>query len=60
MPYPDFEEFVASLNARRVRYLIVGAYAVGFHVRPRATKNIDVLMDPTPLDALKTLRTSSG
>jgi hypothetical protein len=51
LPYPDFEEFVASLNARRVRYLIVGAYAVGFHVRPRATKDIDVLIDPTPTNA---------
>jgi hypothetical protein len=43
--FPDFEEFIASLNAHRVRYLIVGAYAVGFHGRPRATKDIDVLID---------------
>jgi len=43
--FPDFEEFIASLNAHRVRYLIVGGYAVGFHARPRATKDIDVLVD---------------
>lgn len=47
MLYPDFEEFIESLNAHRVRYLIVGGYAVAFHARPRATKDIDVLVDPT-------------
>lgn len=45
MTFPDFAEFIASLNAGRVRYLIVGGYAVGFHARPRATKDIDVLID---------------
>jgi hypothetical protein len=43
--FPDFEEFIALLNAHRVRYLIVGGYAVAFHARPRATKDIDVLVD---------------
>lgn len=45
MTFPDFEEFIALLNAHRVRYLIVGGYAVGFHARPRATKDIDILID---------------
>jgi len=53
--YPDFEEFIASLNARRARYLIVGAYAVAFHARPRATKDIDVLVDPTAANAKRVL-----
>jgi hypothetical protein len=52
--FPDFEEFIASLNDHRVRYLIVGAYAVGFHARPRATKNIDVLVDRTAVNARRT------
>jgi hypothetical protein len=51
LTFPDFEEFVASLNARHVRYLIVGGYAVGFHARPRATKDIDVLVDSTTANA---------
>jgi hypothetical protein len=50
LTFPDFEEFIASLNAHRVRYLIVGAYAVGFHARPRATKDIDVLLDRAAVD----------
>jgi hypothetical protein len=49
--FPDFEEFIACLNGHRVRYLIVGAYAVGLHARPRATKDIDVLLDRTPANA---------
>jgi hypothetical protein len=49
--FPDFEEFIALLNAHRVRYLIVGGYAVGFHARPRATKDIDVLVDRTAANA---------
>jgi hypothetical protein len=51
--YPDFEEFIASLNARRVRYLLVGAYAVAFHARPRATKDLDVLVEPTRTNAVR-------
>lgn len=51
MTFPDFEEFVASLNAHGVRYLIVGGYAVGFHARPRATKDLDVLVDRTAANA---------
>ena len=55
MTFPDFEEFIASLNAHRVRYLVVGGYAVGFHARPRATKDIDILVDRSPANAKRTL-----
>ncbi len=44
----DYEEFIASLNASGVRYLIAGAHAVAFHARPRATKDIDIYHDPSP------------
>lgn len=47
MPYPDFEEFLAALNGRRVRYVVGGAHALAFHAVPRATKDIDVFIDPT-------------
>jgi hypothetical protein len=55
MAYPDFEEFIECLNAHRVRYLIVGGYAVAFHARPRATKEIDVLVDPMVANAKRTI-----
>jgi predicted nucleotidyltransferase len=47
----DYEEFVASLNESGARYLIVGAHAVAFHARPRATKDLDILVEPTRANA---------
>ena len=44
----DYEEFIAALNAHGVRYLVIGAHAVAFHARPRATKDLDILLEPTP------------
>jgi hypothetical protein len=44
--YPDFKELLSAFNAHQVRYLIVGGYAVSFHAQPRATKDIDILIDP--------------
>ncbi|MGH8528711.1 MAG: hypothetical protein ACRETN_02550 [Nevskiales bacterium] len=38
----DFKEFVASLNANNVRYLIAGGYAVAAHGHPRYTKDLDM------------------
>jgi len=37
----DFREFVSLLNARNVRYLIVGGYAVAAHGLPRYTGDFD-------------------
>jgi len=40
----DFREFIQCLNARDVRYLLVGGWAVGIYGNPRATKDIDFLV----------------
>lgn len=42
----DYEEFLESLNAREVRYLVIGAHAVAFYAQPRATKDLDILIAP--------------
>lgn len=47
----DFEELLAALDADRVRYVIGGAHALAFHARPRATRDLDVFVDPTPANA---------
>ncbi len=39
----DYEEFIAVLNDHGVLYLVIGAHAVAFHARPRATKDLDIL-----------------
>ena len=43
----DFKEFLKLLNENKVKYCIVGAYAVGLYAEPRYTKDIDILIKPT-------------
>ena len=49
--YPDFKELLSTLNAHKVKYLIVGGYAVGFHAQPRATKDLDIFIRPDESNA---------
>ncbi len=51
----DYEEFIAALNAHGARYLVVGAHAVAFHARPRATQDLDLLIEPTRRNARRVL-----
>ena len=44
----DYEELLRSFNRNRVRYCIIGAFAVAFYARPRYTKDLDVLVEPSP------------
>lgn len=52
---PDFGEFIGSLNAHAVEFLIVGAYALAFHGVPRFTGDLEVLARPTLENAAKVL-----
>jgi hypothetical protein len=53
----DFAELLTAFAAAEVRYLVIGGYAVGYHDRPRTTKDLDLLLDPdtTTCNALATL-----
>ena len=51
----DYEEFLELLNKHNVRYCIVGAFALAFHARPRYTKDLDILVEPTTDNAKKLL-----
>jgi len=44
--FDDLKELLSIFNSQRVKYLIVGGYAVSFHAQPRATKDIDLLIRP--------------
>ena len=44
--FDDFKELLSIFNSQKVKYLIVGGYAVSFHAQPRATKDIDLLIKP--------------
>ena len=52
---PDFRELLASFNAHRVEYVIVGAYALAFHGAPRFTGDLDLLVKPDPDNARRIL-----
>lgn len=43
----DFLELLKLFNRHKVRYCIVGAFAVAFYAIPRYTKDLDILVDPT-------------
>jgi hypothetical protein len=49
--FEDFKELLSIFNARQVRYLIVGGYAVSLHAQPRATKDMDLLIKPDAANA---------
>jgi len=51
----DYEEFLKLLNKHKVKYCIVGAYAVALYGYPRYTKDIDILIEPTPKNSKKIL-----
>jgi hypothetical protein len=42
--HPDFKDLLAEFVRANVRFLVLGAYAVGFHAKPRATKDLDLLI----------------
>ena len=49
--HQDFLDLLRAFIDRNVRFLIVGAYALGVHGRPRATGDLDVWVDPTAENA---------
>ena len=49
----DFKEFLKLLNSKKIEYLIIGGYAVGFHGYPRATGDMDVWIAANEKSAMK-------
>jgi hypothetical protein len=42
--HPDFKDLLAEFARFEVNYALLGGYAVGFHAKPRATKDLDLLI----------------
>jgi hypothetical protein len=53
---PDFVDLLRTFIDADVRFLIVGAYALAHHGRPRATGDLDIWVQPTPENAPRVLR----
>jgi hypothetical protein len=47
----DFKELLSAFNEHRVKYLIIGGYAVAVHAQPRATKDLDLFIGPSTANA---------
>jgi predicted nucleotidyltransferase len=50
---PDFKEFLKLLNLKRIEYLLIGGYAVGYYGYPRATADMDIWIAVSPQNAKK-------
>lgn len=49
----DFKEFLQLLNSKKIEYLVIGGYAVGYHGYPRATGDMDIWIDINDQNATK-------
>lgn len=52
----DFVELLLAFNAAGAEYLVIGAYAVAYHARPRATADLDIFVRPTHENAERVYR----
>jgi hypothetical protein len=48
---PDFVDLLRAFIAADVRFLVVGAYALAVHGRPRATGDLDIWIDASQENA---------
>ena len=52
----DYRDMLHALSDEKVRFLLVGAYALAAHGYPRATMDIDIWVMPSPQNADAVLR----
>jgi hypothetical protein len=52
----DYKDMLQVLAAEKVKFLLVGAYALAAHGYPRATMDIDIWIMPSPGNAAAVMR----
>lgn len=52
----DFVDLIRCLRAEQCDFIVVGAYALAANGYPRATQDLDVLVNPVPENAARVLR----
>jgi hypothetical protein len=56
LPIPkDARDLLRAFSDLDVRYLVVGAHALGYWGQPRATGDFDLFVEPTPANARRVL-----
>lgn len=53
---PHYIELLRALSDAEVRFLVVGAYALAVHGRPRATGDLGLWVEPAPENAERVYR----
>jgi hypothetical protein len=56
MLFPEFVEMLSVLSDAGAEYVVIGGYAVGVHLEPRATKDLDVFIRPSQANARRVMR----
>lgn len=51
----DFLDLLSALSDAEARFLIIGGYAVGAHGYPRATKDLDVWVEASSVNATRVI-----
>ena len=54
--YQDYLELLLCLNDNKVKYLVIGGYAVIQYSEPRYTKDIDIWVEASVVNAKKLLK----
>ncbi len=52
----NFKEFIELLNEKKVKYLVIGGFAVGLYGYPRYTGDFDVWVEPNLENGKKVIR----
>ncbi len=51
--FDDFRDILIELHNARARFVVLGGHAVAFHGHPRATKDLDVLVEANAENAAR-------
>ncbi len=57
--YQDYLDLLQCLNDNKVKYLVIGGYAVIQYAEPRYTKDIDIWVEASTANAKKVLKALS-
>jgi predicted nucleotidyltransferase len=52
----DYKDILSQLSEKKVKFLLVGAYAMAVHGYPRSTMDIDLWIMPDPENAILVLK----
>lgn len=52
----NLKQLLSAFNANHVKYVVIGGYAVFVHAQPRMTKDLDVLIESSPENAIATYK----